>query len=108
MHFAIKVFAAASAALVIVSCAPKPEPVTVDVVYDKFGDAVVYDCRPSTIPPNPNYPERLPVCEQTCPPGTMRNPNTSAARTLPQCVPIDEGSDGGGGQPRNPNNTVQN
>ena len=75
MHFAIKVFAAASAALVVVSCAPKPEPVTVDVAYDKFGDAVVYECRPSTIPPNPNYPERLPICEENCPPGTVPNHN---------------------------------
>jgi hypothetical protein len=104
MHSAIKVFAAASAALVIVSCAPKPEPVTVDVVYDKFGDAVVYECRPSTIPPNPNYPERLPICDEKCPPGTMPNPNSTAAPTLPQCVPINEGGDNPGRQRQQPVN----
>jgi hypothetical protein len=108
MHFAVKVFAAASAALVIVSCAPKPEPVTVDVVYDKFGDAVVYECRPSTVPVSPNYPERLPICDEKCPPGQMSNPNASASSTLPQCVPIPEGSDNTGNQPRNPNRTVGN
>jgi hypothetical protein len=112
MHFSVKVFGAIALAFVAASCAPKPEPVTVDVVYDKFGDAVVYECRPSTVPVSPNYPERLPICEQKCPPGTTQNPNTSVAATLPQCVPIPEGSDGGGNQRPNPNtpspNTIAN
>lgn len=103
MHFSVKLFAVASVSLVVASCAPKPEPVSVDVVYDKFGDAVVYECRPSTVPVSPNYPERLPICEQDCPPGTMPNPQTSTAATLPQCIPIPEGSDGGNDRQRGPN-----
>ena len=103
MHFSVKVFAVSSISLVLVSCAPKPDPVTVDVVYDKFGDAVVYGCRPSTIRPNPNYPERLPICDQEGLPGNAPNPNAIAASTLPQWIPIDDDSDGGGNQPHNPN-----
>ena len=76
------------AAVLLASCAPKPEPILPEPVYDKYGNAVIEECRPSSQPVSPNYPERLPICQETCAPGTMPNPNATAARTLPQCVPI--------------------
>ena len=80
--------------LVLASCAPKPAPIVPEPLFDKYGEIVVNECRPSTVPVSPNYPERLPLCDQRCPPGTQPNPNVSiAAVTLPQCVPIPEGSD---------------
>jgi hypothetical protein len=104
MQIWVKTFAAIAVGTILASCAPKPEPIMPEPVYDKYGTIVVNECRPSTVPVSPNYPERLPICEEECPPGTMQNPNANASPTLPQCIPINEGSDGGGRQsPNNPN-----
>jgi hypothetical protein len=95
MHFTLKAIAAVSIGLVLASCAPKPQPIMPEPVYDKYGAVITTnECRPSDMPISPNYPERLPVCEQECPPGTQRGVNTVAAAGIPQCVPIpNEGSD---------------
>jgi hypothetical protein len=94
MQLRTKAIAACILGLALASCAPKPEPIVPEVIYDKYGEAIVNECRPSTIPVSPNYPERLPICDERCPPGTMPNPNaTVAAPTLPQCVPIPDDDD---------------
>lgn len=93
MQLRTNAFAACILGLALAACAPKPEPIAPEVVYDKYGEAIVNECRPSTIPISPNYPERLPICDERCPPGTTQNPNTTAATTLPQCVPIPRDED---------------
>jgi hypothetical protein len=92
---------AAVAALVLQACAPKPEPVTVDVVYDKYGSEIVtQECRPISQPVNPTLPARLPVCE--CPPGTQPGTVVNVASpNYQQCVPIPPQ---GGNRQRGPNN----
>ncbi len=94
MQLRTKAIAALILGLALASCAPKPEPIAPEVIYDKYGEAIVNECRPSTMLVSPNYPERLPICEERCPPGTVQNPNASvAATTLPQCVPIPDDDD---------------
>lgn len=100
MHFSSRAFAAISLGLVLASCAPKPEPIMPEPVYDKYGAITINECRPSTVPVNPNYPARLPICKE-CPSGTQPNPNAVASPTLPQCVPIPEGGDTTGKQSPN-------
>jgi hypothetical protein len=91
-----KAFFACSFALVLASCAPKPQPIQPEPMYDKYGAVIVTEeCRPSTQPISPNFPDRLPICEEECAPGTIPNPQfTAAAATrVPQCIPVNEGSD---------------
>jgi hypothetical protein len=83
--------------VVLQACAPKPEPILPEPIFDKYGEAVGTDlvCRPQRQPVSPNYPERLPICEQQCPPGTMLNPQLSvaAAARNPECVRIPDTND---------------
>jgi hypothetical protein len=102
MRTSSKAFLACSFGLLLASCAPKPAPIEPEPLYDKYGSVIVTnECRPSSQPISPNYPERLPICAEECAPGTMRNPQfttTEAVTRIPQCVPIPDDNDDAQGQ----------
>lgn len=82
--------------MALVSCAPKPAPLEPEPLFDKYGEVIVTnECRPSSQPISPNYPDRLPVCEERCPPGTQPGPPNAvaAAPERLQCVPIPDDDD---------------
>jgi hypothetical protein len=90
------------AALVVASCAPKPEPIVPEPIYDKFGhlEAVcVNDDEQRN--PNSTLPQ-LPRCEDHCDPG--QQPTFTVRGQWPICTPIREGSD----QPDDPQRRVVN
>ena len=82
-----------SVTLVLAACAPQPEPIVPEPIYDKFGrleavcvsDAEIRD-------PNNTLP-RLPRCEDRCDPG--ERPTFTVAGQWPICTPIprDDGND---------------
>jgi hypothetical protein len=93
------------AATFIGACAPRPDPVVPEPVYDKFGnleDVCVSDGQLR----DPNYqpPLRpLPRCEDRCDPDEQ--PTFTVAGQWPVCVrrPDYDGGDGGQGRDPNPN-----
>lgn len=79
------------AALLVASCAPKPDPVIPDPIYDKFGRLEAVCVRDdeqrdpnSTLPP-------LPRCEDRCDPG--ERPTFTAPGQWPICTRIPEDND---------------
>ena len=92
-----------SVTVLLAACAPKPDPIMPEPVYDKYGAAIITEqsCRPAQQSINANYPERLPLCE--CDPGQELSTQSIAAGR-PQCGPIrDEGGNDDPQQPRGQN-----
>jgi hypothetical protein len=75
------------ACLAVASCAPKPQPILPDPVYDKFGnleEVCVSDEQRRTTRLTPSQ-ERLPRCEDRCDPGEQ--PTFTARGQWPICTP---------------------
>jgi hypothetical protein len=82
-----------SVTLVLAACAPKPEPIVPEPVYDKFGRLEAVCISDSEIrDPNSTLPP-LPRCEDRCDPG--ERPTFTAPGQWPICTPIprDDGND---------------
>jgi hypothetical protein len=93
MRIVSVVFGILGTVSLVASCAPKPDPIIPDPIYDKFGrleavcvsDTDIRDPN-STLPP-------LPRCEDRCDPGEQ--PTFTAPGQWPICTPIREDGDDG-------------
>ena len=78
--------ASAAALALVAACAPKPEPIMPEPVYTgKYGDVVVGTCRAPGQAVTAQYPSSLPLCDESCAPGTSYAGTNAAG--APICVP---------------------
>jgi hypothetical protein len=97
MRTASIVFSILGTVSLVASCAPKPDPIIPDPIYDKFGHLEAVCVSDNDIrDPNSTLPP-LPRCEDRCDPGEQ--PTFTAPGQWPICTRIPEDNDDRGEQP---------
>ncbi|WP_435312237.1 hypothetical protein [Primorskyibacter sedentarius] len=98
----LKTIALVAASLtVLAACAQKPEPISEEPVFDKYG---VPSCRPHDVPVGGIYTADLPICAYTAMSPTGAAHEDSDGSDNGDDDSPDDDSNGGGNQNQNQNN----